>query len=82
MIQHYLKIAWRNLWKYKTQSAIGIVGLAVCLLCFSICLYVCRLMWATDQCLMLPSERAYWRDCDEGTPRSERFGWSASGTDR
>lgn len=50
MIQHYLKIAWRNLWKYKTQSAIGIVGLAVCLLCFSICLYVCRLMWATDQC--------------------------------
>ena len=50
MIQHYLKIAVRNLWKYKVQSAIGIVGLAVCLLCFSICLYVCRLMWATDQC--------------------------------
>ena len=29
MILHYLKIAWRNLLKYKTQSIITIVGLAI-----------------------------------------------------
>ena len=50
MITHYLKIAWRNLWKYKVQSVISMAGLAVCVLCFSICLYICRLMWATDRC--------------------------------
>ena len=50
MITHYLKIAWRNLWKYKVQSVVSMTGLAVCVLCFSICLYVCRLMWATDRC--------------------------------
>ena len=36
MIIHYLKIAWRNLWKYKTQSAICIVGLAVGFVCFAL----------------------------------------------
>lgn len=29
MIVHYLKIAWRNLLKYRTQSIISIIGLAV-----------------------------------------------------
>ncbi|GAB3263998.1 ABC transporter permease [Larkinella harenae] len=29
MLQNYLKIAWRNLWKNKVFSAINIVGLAV-----------------------------------------------------
>src|SRR5690606_19178108 len=29
MIRHYLKIAWRNLLKYKTQSVITVVGLAI-----------------------------------------------------
>lgn len=29
MLLHYLKIAWRNLLKYKTQSIISIAGLAV-----------------------------------------------------
>ena len=29
MIKHYLKIAFRNLWKYKTQSVINIVGLSI-----------------------------------------------------
>ena len=29
MILHYFKIAWRNLLKYKTQSIITIVGLAI-----------------------------------------------------
>ena len=29
MIIHYLKIAWRNLLKYRTQSVISIIGLAI-----------------------------------------------------
>ena len=35
MIAHYLKIAFRNLWKYKTQNIISIVGLAVGFICFA-----------------------------------------------
>ena len=34
MILHYLKVAVRNLLKYKTQSIISIVGLAIGLACF------------------------------------------------
>lgn len=34
MIRHYFKIALRNLWKYKTQNFISVIGLAVGLLCF------------------------------------------------
>jgi ABC-type antimicrobial peptide transport system permease subunit len=35
MIRHYLKIAWRNLLKYKTQSVITVVGLAIGFTAFS-----------------------------------------------
>ena len=35
MILHYLKIAWRNLLKYRTQSVVSILGLAVGLACFA-----------------------------------------------
>ena len=37
MYGHYLKIAWRNLLKYKLQSVISILGLAVGLSCFVMC---------------------------------------------
>ncbi|MDD3038582.1 ABC transporter permease [Bacteroides sp.] len=50
MIQHYLIVAFRNLLKYKTQNLISIIGLAVGLLCFSICFYCSRYMMSTDQC--------------------------------
>ncbi len=36
MIQHYFKVAWRNLLRYKTQSIISIVGLAVGFACFAL----------------------------------------------
>ncbi len=39
MLIHYLKIAFRNIWKYKTQSFIGILGLAFGLACFVPALY-------------------------------------------
>ena len=34
MLAHYLKIAFRNIWKYKVQSFIAIFGLAFGLTCF------------------------------------------------
>ena len=39
MIQHCLKIAIRTLVKYKVQSAVSILGLAVGFVCFSLSLY-------------------------------------------
>ena len=38
MIRHYLKIACRNLLKYKTQSIISILGLAIGFTCCACCL--------------------------------------------
>ena len=42
MIKHYLKVAFRNMWKYKTQSLIGVFGLAFGLACFVPALYWLR----------------------------------------
>lgn len=50
MILHYFKIAFRNLCKYKTQNIISIIGLAVGLLCFCICIYCSRFVKNTDHC--------------------------------
>ena len=36
MIKHYLKVAFRNLLKYKTQTAISVLGLAVGFVCFAL----------------------------------------------
>ncbi|MDR0937936.1 MAG: ABC transporter permease [Mediterranea sp.] len=36
MIQHYLKLAFRNLWKYRTQNAVSAVGLAVGFVAFAL----------------------------------------------
>lgn len=50
MIQHYLKVALRNLLKYKTQNLISTIGLAVGLLCFSVCMYCSRFVENTNHC--------------------------------
>ena len=39
MLLHYLKVAVRNLLKYKTQSIISMVGLAVGFACISLSAY-------------------------------------------
>lgn len=36
MIKHYLKVAFRNLMKYKIQSLVSIIGLAVGFTCFAL----------------------------------------------
>ena len=35
MIAHYLKIAWRNLLKYRMQTVVNVIGLAVGFACFA-----------------------------------------------
>lgn len=42
MFKHYLRIAFRTMWKYKTQSFTGIFGLAFALACFVPALYWLR----------------------------------------
>lgn len=39
MIEHYLKVAIRNLLKYKVQSVISVLGLSVGFVCFALSLY-------------------------------------------
>ena len=50
MINHYLKVAFRSLLKYKTQNLIAILGLAVGLFCFCICFYISRFVGSVDKC--------------------------------
>lgn len=42
MIQHYLKIAWRQILKNKTQYILSLTGIAIGLLCFGITCYYVR----------------------------------------
>lgn len=50
MFKHYIKIAIRQLLKYKMQNLISVAGLSVGILCFSICLYCSRFINETDHC--------------------------------
>ena len=50
MFIHNIIIAVRNIWKYKTQNMISILGLSVALLCFSVCLYCTRYIYSTNSC--------------------------------
>lgn len=48
MFTHYLKIAFRNMWKYKAQSLTGIFGLAFAIACFVPALYWMRYEMSYD----------------------------------
>lgn len=48
MFTHYLKIAFRNMWKYRTQSFTGIFGLAFAIACFVPALYWMRYEMSYD----------------------------------
>lgn len=49
MFLHNLKVAERNLLKYRGSAVIGIVGLTVGLLCFVLCICCARLLIGVDQ---------------------------------
>ena len=48
MITHYLKVAFRNLVKYKTQTLISIIGLSVGFTCFALSVLWIRYEMAAD----------------------------------
>lgn len=50
MILHYFKVAVRSQMKFKMQNIIAILGLAMSLFCFSVCLYCSRYIFSTDDC--------------------------------
>ena len=50
MILHYVTLAIRNLLKYRTQNIISIIGLAVGLFSFCVCLYCSRFIQSTNHC--------------------------------
>ena len=58
MIVNYLKIAWRNLLKYRTQTAVNIVGLAVGFACFALSLVWIRYELTYDR-YHVGAERLY-----------------------
>lgn len=58
MFISYLKMAFRNMWKYKTQSLTGIIGLAFAIACFVPALYWMRYETSYDSSYP-DSERIY-----------------------
>jgi ABC-type lipoprotein release transport system permease subunit len=49
MFRHYIKIAFRNLWKYKNQTLVSVVGLAVGFACFAIAILWIRYETSFDR---------------------------------
>ncbi len=50
MFLHYLKIAFRNMWKYKSQSVVNTLGLAFGLVCFTLGWHWLRWETSFDSC--------------------------------
>ena len=59
MITHYLKVAVRNLLKYKTQTIISILGLAVGFVCFALSAFWIRYEMTFDT-FHEDAEQMYW----------------------
>ena len=51
MFIHYIITAYRSIAKFKTQNLISMLGLSVALFCFSICLYITRYIYSTNDCI-------------------------------
>src|SRR5690554_1295363 len=58
MVRHYFKIAWRNLLKYKTQSIISVLGLAIGFTAFAFTLSWIRFEQGFDEHIA-DAERIY-----------------------
>jgi len=48
MLYHYIKIAFRDLWKHKTQAGICTLGISIGLVCFTFCAYYVQLFTGLD----------------------------------
>lgn len=58
IFRHYLISSWRNLLKYKVQNLIGVFGIAVGFICFSIC--CCAIRFTLDYDSQYPdADRMY-----------------------
>lgn len=76
MIYHYFTLALRNLAKYKIQNIISILGLAVGILCFTICLYITRYTLSTDSCFS--NKERITQICMEDTESNYKFAGTSS----
>ncbi len=74
MIKHYFKVAWRNLLRYRTQSIISIVGLAVGFACFALATLWIRYEMTYDS-FHPDADRIYQLSQEDGisTPGSTSF---------
>ncbi|MDR0602764.1 MAG: FtsX-like permease family protein, partial [Bacteroidales bacterium] len=58
MLKHYITVAFRNLWKYRLQNIIGITGLSLGFICFSVVVF--EIEWRTGYDAGYPgAERIY-----------------------
>ena len=71
MLLHYLKIAVRNLLKYKTQSVISILGLAIGLACFALATLWVKYEQSYDA-FHEDAERLYYVKADSSSIASNR----------
>ncbi|MDR1182156.1 MAG: ABC transporter permease [Bacteroidales bacterium] len=65
MIKHYLKVAFRNMWKYRNQTLVSVVGLTVGFVCFAMAMLWIRYEMTYDSfhknadrmyCINVPDE--------------------------
>ena len=76
MLKHYLKLAIRNLLKYKTQTAVSTIGLAIGLACFTLAALWIRYEQTFDNfhqdteriCIVATDDRALGRERSYLTP--------------
>lgn len=79
MIKHYLKVAFRNLMKYKTQSLVSIIGLAVGFTCFALSVLWIRYEMTYDTfhkgAERIYMVRAHYTDIPEHISNSTPYPW-------
>ncbi|MDR3245342.1 MAG: ABC transporter permease, partial [Prevotellaceae bacterium] len=77
MIKHYFKVAFRNLWKYKSQTLISVVGLAVGFTCFALATLWIRYETTYDGFLKNANKLycVLGPDANEDTGISRNTGW-------
>lgn len=72
MLIHYLKVAFRNLLKYKTQSVVSLFSLAVAFACVAFSVYWSRYEESFDA-FHEKSDRIYWVGRTEFSPGGTRI---------